>query len=44
MRASSNSTNDIEDRKPTVLPNNNLDKWLKYLIINLGQLDELDWV
>lgn len=27
-----------------VLPNNNQDMWLKYLILNLNQIDDLDWV
>lgn len=27
-----------------VIPNNNQDMWLKYLILNLNQMDDLNWV
>lgn len=33
-----------EEHKTKVLPNSNQDMWLKYLIINLNEIDDLDWV
>ena len=33
-----------EDQRHRVLPNTNLDMWLKYLILNLNEIDDLNWV
>lgn len=30
--------------KKKVIPNNNMDTWLKYIIMNLGQMDDITWV
>ena len=30
--------------EPKILPNLNQDMWLKYLVINLQQINDLDWV
>jgi hypothetical protein len=30
--------------KPRILPNLNQDMWLKYLVLNLKQIDDLEWV
>jgi len=31
-------------KKKRIVPNSRQDQWLKYLINNLNQIDELDWV
>lgn len=30
--------------KRKVLPNSNMDTWLKYIVINLGEMDDYEWV
>ncbi len=33
-----------EEKNNKILPNNNQDMWLKYIINNLNQIDDLEWV
>ncbi len=39
-----NTTTDDPKKSSKVLPNSNLDMWLKYLLLNLNEINDLNWV